>query len=118
VDGLNWSWIGFAAIVPAPAALLAAWLLWRGEQVVLGNLAGTAILFGSAIALIFRERIELDHLMQRCLDAGYVCLPRPAPFTRFAIYAFIALVEACALFYLSLIFEERHRRRGYSPEWR
>ena len=118
MNSLNWFWIAVGATAPAPAALLVAWLLWRGQQIILGNLAGTAVLFGSAIALILRERIELDRLMQRCLESGYVCLPNPSPFTRFAIYAFIALIEACALFYLSLIIEERHRRRGYAPEWR
>jgi hypothetical protein len=118
LDSLNWSWIGVAIAAPAPVALLVAWPLWRGQQTILGNLAATAVLFGSAIAFIFRERIELDRLMQRCQDAGSSCFPAPAPFTRFAIYAFIALVETCAVFYLSLIVEERRRRRGYDPQWR
>jgi hypothetical protein len=118
MTSLNWFWIGVAAIAPAPVALLAAWALWRSEQMILGNLAGTVVLFATAIALILRERVEIDRLMQRCLDDGFVCLPYPTAFTRFAIYAFIALGEACALFYLSLIVEERHRRRGYAPEWR
>src|SRR2546430_1622505 len=74
--------------------------------------------FASAVALILRERAELDRLMLACLDAGFVCLPSPTAFTRFAIYAFIALVETCALFYVSLMVEERRRRRGYAPQWR
>ena len=39
-------------------------------------------------------------------------------FTRFAIYAFIALFEVMGLFMLSLRVETKLRRRGYAPEWR
>jgi hypothetical protein len=76
------------------------------------------VLFGVAFALIFREHAALDILLQRCLEAGTVCFPDPSAFTRFAIYAFIALFEVFALFWLSLVVEERIRRRNYSPEWR
>ncbi|MGH8639063.1 MAG: hypothetical protein ACREUZ_18165, partial [Burkholderiales bacterium] len=62
--------------------------------------------------------VEVDVLTQQCLDAGMVCWPEPSAFTRFAIYAFIGLVEVFALFTISLVFEERVRRRGYAREWR
>ena len=39
-------------------------------------------------------------------------------FTRFAIYAFIGLTEVIALFSLSIVVEDRARRRHYAPEWR
>jgi hypothetical protein len=47
-----------------------------------------------------------------------VCWPEPAAFTRFAIYAFIGLVQVFVVFTLSLRVEERVRRRDYAPEWR
>jgi hypothetical protein len=78
---------------------------------------GTAVLFATAIGLILREYVELDRLTQQCLDAGAVCWPQPSAFTRFAIYAFIALIEVFALFSLSLVIEERVRRRNYAREW-
>jgi hypothetical protein len=115
---LSWYWIGLELVVPPPFALLVAWPLWRKGQMILGSIAGTGVLFGTAFALIFREHAELDILVQRCLDEGTVCWPEPGAFTRFAIYAFIALFEVFALFYLSILVEERHRRRNYSPEWR
>jgi hypothetical protein len=37
---------------------------------------------------------------------------------RYAIYAFIALIEVFALFTLSLRVEQRIRNRDYAPEWR
>jgi len=118
VNELNWFWIGVGVAVPPVIGLIVAIPFWRGAQFVFGNLAGTGVFFASAVALILRERAELDRLMLACLDAGFVCLPSPTAFTRFAIYAFIALVETCALFYVSLIVEERRRRRGYAPQWR
>jgi hypothetical protein len=57
-------------------------------------------------------------MAQACFEAGTVCWPEPTAFTRFAIYAFIGLVEVFGLFSLSLVVEERVRRRGYAPEWR
>jgi hypothetical protein len=85
---------------------------------IFGNIAGTAVIFGTAFALILREYVELDRVTRACLDAGSVCWPEPGAFTRFAIYAFIGLIEVFALFGLSLKFERRMRDRDYAPEWR
>ena len=85
---------------------------------IFGNIAGTAIIFGSAFALIMREYVELDRLVRACLEAGDVCFPEPSAFTRFAIYAFIGLVEVFVLFSLSLRVEKKRRDRDYAPEWR
>lgn len=118
LNELSWFWIVLQATVPLPVALLPAYPFWRTGQAILGNIVGTGVLFGVAFALIFREHAALDILLQRCLEAGTVCFPDPSAFTRFAIYAFIALFEVFALFWLSLVVEERIRRRNYSPEWR
>jgi hypothetical protein len=118
VTDLSWFWIAFAVIVPPLAAAMAAWPPWLKGQPILGNLAGTAILFGSAIGLILRERVALDRVAQACLDRGFVCPPDPSAFARYAIYAFVGLFEVMILFYVSLHVETRVRRRGYAPEWR
>ena len=118
MHGLNWDWIALMATAPPIAGLVVAWLAWRGGQMILGNLAGTAVVFASAFALIMRERVELDRFQQTCLDAGFVCAIDPTPFARFAIYAAVALVEVFALFAWSLRVERQHRNRGYAPEWR
>lgn len=116
--GLQWFWIGLELTVPPWIALLAAYPLWRKGQMIFGNLLGTAVLFGTAFALIFREHAELDIIIQRCLDDGFVCFPEPGAFTRFAVYAFISLFQVFALFSLSLVVEHRMRQRNYAPEWR
>jgi hypothetical protein len=118
MNGLNWFWIGLGGTVPALTGFLIALPFWRGRQSILGNIAGAAIIFGAAFALIFREHAELDRVVRACLDAGTYCWPQPSAFTRYAIYAFVALGEVIALFSISLVIEDRFRRRDYSPEWR
>jgi hypothetical protein len=115
--GLNWSYVGLMAAVSL-VAFLVAFPLWRRQQPIFGNLAGTVVIFVAAVALIFTEHVQLDRITSACLDAGYVCWPEPSAFTRFAIYASIAFVEIMALFYASILYEERLRNRDYAPEWR
>jgi hypothetical protein len=117
VTGLDWFWISLMATVPPVVALLAALPFWRSRQMTLGSIAGTVIIFGTAMGLILREYVELDRITKECLDAGTVCWPEPSAFTRFAIYASIGLIEVFLLFIVNLKVEERLRRRGYAKEW-
>ena len=118
MNELSWFWIAVALTVPPVAGGLVALPLWLKSQPILGNLAGTAVIFGAAFALIMRERVELDRLAASCLDQGFLCWPDPTAFTRYAIYGFIGLFEVMALFSVSLKVETRISRRGYAPEWR
>ncbi|MEO8521636.1 MAG: hypothetical protein ABI603_09745 [Acidobacteriota bacterium] len=119
LNGLNWGWIALMVLAPPVVSLLAAWPFWRKEGMIFGNIVGTAIIFGTSFALIMREYVELDRATQACLDAGGdLCFPVPGAFERFAVYAFLGLVEVFALFALSLMVERRMRDRDYSPEWR
>lgn len=118
MTGLNWYWITLAMTLPPLAGGLLAYPFWRKGQTTFGSIVGTAVIFGVAIALILREYVEIDRLTQQCLDEGQVCWPDPSAFTRFAIYAFIALLQVFALFSVSLRIDERIRRRDYAPEWR
>ncbi len=115
---LRWWWIAFALTVQPLLGLAVTYPFWHRGQMTFGNIVGTALIFASAMGLILREYVELDQLSQACLDAGTVCWPSPSAFTRFAIYAFIALIEVFALFSLSVVIDERVRRRNYAPEWR
>jgi hypothetical protein len=117
MNHVNWFWIFLGATVPAVMGVLVAIPFWRKGQMTFGSIVGTAVIFGSAMGLILREYVELDHVTQECLDAGTVCWPNPSAFTRFAIYAFIGLIEVFALFTIGLKAEERNRRRNYAREW-
>jgi hypothetical protein len=118
MNGLSWSWIAAEMAVPPFVALLAAYPFWRKDQMIFGNIVGTAVIFASAIGLIFKEYAEIERITNACLDAGTVCWPQPSAFMRFAIYASVGLIEVLALFYVSIRVEDRNRRRGYAPEWR
>ena len=115
---LSLFWIGLMAVGPTVLGTLVAAVLWRSRQMVLGNLAGTLVIFGAALVLIVRESGDLDRLTRACIAAGYTCWPEPSAFMRYAIYASIGLVEVIALFLGSLEVERRVRNRGYAPEWR
>lgn len=116
--GLNWIWIAIMATAPFVVGLLLAYPLWRRSEAILGNILGTAVIFAAAFGMIWREHLQLDRIVQQCLDEGITCWPEPSAFTRFAIYAFIGLFEVFALFMISLRVEEAMRRRDYAPEWR
>ena len=119
MDQLNWYWIWLSVAVPFVVGGLVACPFWWKDQAIFGNIFGTVIIFGAAFAFIMRERVELDRLIQECFDSGKeICSPDPSPFSRFAIYAFIALFQVIVLFSVSLKVDEWVRRRGYAPEWR
>ena len=118
VTGLNWFWIGLALTLPMAVGLLLAWPIWLTGQPILGNIAGTLVMFGAAIGLIMREHAELDRIVQACIEQGTTCWPVPAAFTRFALYAFIGLAQVIALFSISVGVETKQRRKPYAPEWR
>jgi hypothetical protein len=118
MKNLQWFWISLELTVTPTVGYLVALPFWRKGGMIFGNIAGTVIIFGSAFGLIMREYVEIDRMVQACLDAGDVCFPEPSAFTRFAIYAFIGLTEVFALFSLSLRAEKKRRDRDYAPEWR
>lgn len=118
ITGLNWYWIAIAATVPFLLGLIAASPFWRRSEAIFGNIIATAIIFAFSFGLIWREHVELDAIIKTCLDEGTVCWPEPAAFTRYAIYAFIGLIQVFIVFTLSIRVEERIRRRDYAPEWR
>jgi hypothetical protein len=118
MQGLNWYWIGVELTVAPFVGFLVALPLWLKQQPILGNIAGTVVLFGTAFGLIFREHFELSGQIRACIDAGIPCFPKPEAFTRYALYAFIGLFEVIALFLVSLRVERKIRDRGYDPQWR
>src|SRR6266496_6734266 len=83
MNGLSWPWIALMATAPPLLGTLVAIPIWRTKQFILGNIAGTVVIFAAAIALILRESVELNGLSQRCLDAGYTCWPDPSAFARY-----------------------------------
>jgi hypothetical protein len=118
MTGLSWNWIAVMVLIPLPAGLLVALPFWRARQMILGNLAGGAVVLLIALVLILREHAELDRITQSCLASGITCWPDPSAFMRFAIFASIGMLEVFAIFLISIRVDDRAARRRYSPEWR
>ena len=118
MNGLSWYWIAIEATAVPIVGFLVALPLWYREQPILGNIAGTVVIFGTAFGLILREHIQIDVMVRKCIDDGVPCFPHPDAFTRFAVYAFIGLIEVFVLFSYSLRVEKNQRDRDYAPEWR
>ena len=115
---MSWFWIAVAVTGPTVLALVVAAPLWLKFDPIIGNALGAGIVFVGAIALISREYVEIQRMTNHCMETGTICSFSPEPFTRFAIYGLIGLAEACALFAVSVVVEERIRRRSFAPEWR
>jgi len=116
---LRWRWIALMAVAPLPLGAMAAAPLWRRRETILGNVAGTVVILGTAFALIFRESAALDVAQRDCFAAGFaMCTPTPGAFVRYAIYAGIGMAQVLLLFVISLRIERTIRERDYAPEWR
>ena len=118
LQGLNWTWIGFELVVLPLVAVLVAYPFWRNASFIFGNIAGSMLICCAAIALILREYVEVDKVVQACIDEGRTCWPQPSAETRFAIYACLGLFQVIVLFTISLAVERRMRNRDYAVEWR
>jgi hypothetical protein len=118
VNGLNWHWITWQLTAAPLMGFLVTFPLWRKAEMIFGNILGSAVIFVWALALIFREYVEIDRTVQACLEAGTTCWPEPSAFARFAVYASIGLGEVFVLFAVSLAVERRIRNRDYAAEWR
>jgi hypothetical protein len=118
MSGLSWAWIAGALALPALLAVLVALPFWLKGNPIIGNAIATALLFTTTVAAIGREYFELQRLTRQCMAAGVACPIDPDPFTRFAIYGGIGIVQIAGLFVVSLRLEERARRQALSPEWR
>ncbi len=106
------------AAAPPLVGVLVAYPCWRQSEMVLGNIAGSVVILGTALGLVLRESAEVTRVTRACLDAGNTCWPEPSAFVRYAIYVGLGFLEVAALFTFSLRVESRRRNRRYAPEWR
>jgi ABC-type Na+ efflux pump permease subunit len=112
---MSWFWIGAAIAAPTACGFLIALPFWLGRQTMMGNLVGAGVMFLGAVLSIAREYVELSRMRQACLAARTLCDISPDDFTRYSVYAGIAFLEVFLLFTVSLLAEERMRRRAGIP---
>ena len=115
---MNWYWIGVAIVVPTALGFLTAWPLWRHGLGTFGSAAGASVIFICGAIFIGREYTELERMSEACIEAtGYDCLFSPSAFTRFAVYAGIALFEVFFLFDRGISADRRAYRKQFPSEW-
>lgn len=117
-DSLSWSWVVAALVVPLALATAIAWPLWGRARDSVGSILGAFVVFVFAIGFAGREYIHIQRLTEHCLSTGVICRFSPEPFTRFGIYMFIAMAQACLLFTAGAAIEHRMENRTFSAAWR
>jgi hypothetical protein len=95
MNGLSCATAIEATVAPI-VGFLVALPLWFKDQPILGNIAGTVVIFGTALSLILRG-IAIDVMVRKCIDEGVPCFPQPDAFTRFAVCIHRAVRGDCAL---------------------
>jgi hypothetical protein len=109
--GMNLSWLGLAIVLPIVAALLIARPLWvRQARDEMGSIAGAAVVLLFTVLQIAREFAEIMAIQTRCDSDGRACHFEPEPFTRYAMYAGIGMLQVFVVFVVGLRVEERARR--------
>jgi len=110
---LNLVYVAVAAVLPIVTGILIAWPLWRMRvRDEMGTIAGAGVVLLFAVFFIAREFGEVQGTLARCIADGRLCRFTPEPFTRYAIYAGLAMLQVFLLFVLGLNVEERLRRRA------
>ena len=118
MNGLNWHWISIELTVAPLLGLLVAFPFWRKGGMIFGNIVGTALIFGWAFALIFREHIESIAMVRQCLEDGMVCWPEPSAFTRYGDLRVYCADRSVRPVLAESRRGKKLRDRDYAPEWR
>jgi len=109
---MHWSWVLLAATAPLFVGALVAWPFWRMRvKDEMGTIAGVAVVMIFAVFFISREFGEVLAAQAKCQAEGHLCRFSPEPFTRYAMYAGVAMLHVFLLFMLGLTIEERIRRK-------
>jgi hypothetical protein len=104
---MTWGEVFVALTLPAGLGLLAAWPLWRWKQFIVGNAVGAGIAFVLTIGLIGLSYVTQQRENEQCAAGLIHCVSRVDAHMPFLLYALIGIVDACAIFWLGLIVEER-----------
>jgi 4-amino-4-deoxy-L-arabinose transferase-like glycosyltransferase len=113
---MNLAWLALAILLPAIASLLVAWPLWaRQVRDEIGSITGAAVVLLFTLVHIAREFATALAFQNQCFAAGRACHFEPEPFTRYAIYAGVGMLQVFLVFVVGLRVQERGRRRPTPP---
>lgn len=110
---MSWLQILVALAMPTALGLLAAWPLWRWKQFVVGNAVGAGVAFALTIALIGLLYVAQERENEQCIAGLIHCVSRVNAHMPFLTYAFIGIVDACVIFWIGLMVEERQAPKSW-----
>ena len=113
---MNWLQILITLALPTGLGLLAAWPLWRYKQIVVGNAVGAGVAFALVVGLIGIAFVAQQRDNQQCIAGLIHCVSRVDAHMPFLVYALIGMVDACAIFWIGLIVEQRQAPKTWQAE--
>ena len=118
-DAIAIGWLTASAGVPFVVALAVAWPLWhRPSRDPVGSVVGAGIVLAFAVAFVGREYIHVERATRQCLALEVSCRFIPEPYTRFFLYAGIAMAQTFALFLIGARIEDKRRESDVAVQWR
>lgn len=111
-------WLAIALAVPFALGMLLARPFWGRSRDSLGSAVGSVVILASAVGFMAREYVEAQQFTQACIALETACRFHPEPFTRFAIYAYIAMAQVATVFTLGAAVEHRMANSSFSEPWR
>jgi hypothetical protein len=102
-----------ALALPTAAGLVVAWPLWRWKQFIVGNAVGAGVAFALTIGLIGVSYVTQQHENEQCAAGLIHCVSRVNAHVPFLLYALLGVVDACAIFWIGLLAEERQAPKSW-----
>jgi hypothetical protein len=102
-----------AVALPTTAGLLFAWPFWSWKQNIVGNAVGAGVAFVLILGLIGIAYVAQERENQQCAAGLIHCVSRVDAHMPFLLYAFIGIVDACAIFWIGLVVEERQAPKSW-----
>ena len=110
---MSWSQILIALALPTALGLLVAWPFWHWKQIIVGNAVGAGVAFALTLGLIGLSYVTQQRENEQCAAGLIHCVSRVDAHMPFLLYALIGIVDACAIFWIGLIVEERQAPKAW-----
>jgi hypothetical protein len=110
---MPWQQLLVAVLLPIAAGLLVAAPFWRWKQIIVGNTVGAGVAFALIIGLIGLTYVTQQQENQDCAAGLIRCASRVDAHMPFLLYAFIGIVDACVIFWIGLVVEERQAPKSW-----
>ncbi len=112
---MSWADILIALVLPTALGLAVASPLWWWRQILVGQAVGSGVAFAATLFLMGMSYVAQLRENELCVSGVIHCTSRVNAHMPFLTYAFIGIVDACAIFWLGLIVEERQAPKSWQP---